>query len=270
MYCNTHINKLYIQKRLLRVGRYERWLSGRLILREGHHAMNFYVILDGEVEVFKTDQEKMNAAYNASQNKKPIDINIIEEDYDGSECSSTSSYTESDTHSSLAESESSIDSIDSDHIGEKEEIIIGKSEAHRSVSSNALALSSTEQEDIRERDAKLADMERAYRVTLGTQSSGDSFGELSFLNDGIHQSSILTKRTTEFLVISKDDYEEVMTTTQNTDVREKITYLRAMPLLNTLSVQMENLAHYCDLISYSPNSVVVCEGDNCDYVYFIR
>ena len=45
----------HVQKTILQMGRYERWHAGRVIVKEGQKPMNFYVILDGEVEVSQID-----------------------------------------------------------------------------------------------------------------------------------------------------------------------------------------------------------------------
>jgi CRP-like cAMP-binding protein len=42
------------------VAKYERWQMGRLVLREGHRALFFYVILDGECEIFAQNKDEIN------------------------------------------------------------------------------------------------------------------------------------------------------------------------------------------------------------------
>ena len=44
-------------------GRYDRWQIGRLIIREGHQPVYFFIILDGEVEVFGRNKDAYKAAY---------------------------------------------------------------------------------------------------------------------------------------------------------------------------------------------------------------
>ncbi|KAI8832706.1 hypothetical protein BC829DRAFT_88586 [Chytridium lagenaria] len=46
---------------LLRVGRYERWHAGRTIVKEGHIATNYYILLDGEIEVSRINRDLVEA-----------------------------------------------------------------------------------------------------------------------------------------------------------------------------------------------------------------
>ncbi|KAJ3326746.1 hypothetical protein HDU76_012680 [Blyttiomyces sp. JEL0837] len=209
----------HVQKKLLAVGRYERWHSGRLIVKEGHYAMNFYVLLDGEVEVFRIDKEGLEANYQSQLKNR----------------------TFAASHRHLADDGITVQDIDEE-----------------------------DEEDSTTEAEKMAEYERAYRVILGTQSSGESFGELAFINDGKRLASVSTKRTTEFLVIARDDFESVMTLAQDTDVREKMHIMKSIPMLKTLSATLGTLAHYCEIKIYPPNALVVCEGDVSEYIYFIH
>ncbi|KAI9332217.1 hypothetical protein BDR26DRAFT_869492 [Obelidium mucronatum] len=190
-----------IQKELLRVGRYERWHSERMIVGENQKGMFFYVILDGEIEMFKMDREGMD-----KDRKSRSQINLA------------------------ASSES-----------------VGNNEAAK----------------------RSDDYERQYRVALGTQTSGESFGELAFVS-GLRIASAITKRTTEFLLVERDDYLRIVQDTNDVHSREKLAHIKKIPLFKTLSANLETIALYCDLKSFPPDSVVVCEGDPCEYIFFQR
>jgi CRP-like cAMP-binding protein len=51
-----------VQKLLIKAGRFEKWGIGRTILREGHPAHCFYILLDGEMEVTIVDKAAVEAA----------------------------------------------------------------------------------------------------------------------------------------------------------------------------------------------------------------
>ncbi|KAI8850130.1 hypothetical protein BC829DRAFT_167927 [Chytridium lagenaria] len=121
-----------------------------------------------------------------------------------------------------------------------------------------------------ERKRVREELERVYTDVLGTQSSGESFGELAFINGNIRLASVTTKRTTEFLIIERHHFERVMSISQDTDIREKMAAMREVAIFKTLSVNLNNLARYVDVRSYPPNGLIVCEGDLCEYVYFVR
>ncbi|KAJ3100739.1 hypothetical protein HDU97_001966 [Phlyctochytrium planicorne] len=190
-----------VQKMLLKVGRYERWHAGRTIVKEGHIAMNYYILLDGEIEVSRVNRDLV------------------------------------DTHLQRFIEEG---------------IANGKSE---------------DEIDLKDITAEL---ERVYTDLLGTQSSGESFGELAFINGNIRLASVTTRRTTEFLIIERHHFERVMSMAQDTDIREKMLAMKEVAIFRTLSVNLNNLARYVDVRTYPPNGVVVCEGDLCEYIYFLR
>ncbi|KAJ3164888.1 hypothetical protein HK101_000339 [Irineochytrium annulatum] len=185
-----------VQKMILKLGRYERWHGNRTIIKEGHKPMNFYVILDGEVEI-------------ARINKDLVQQHLRKMGEDGQ----------------------------------------------------------LEGKDV---DAVKEELEKVYVDILGNQSSGESFGELAFINEDIRLATVRTKRTTEFLLLGREIYESITSIAQDTDIREKMTAMREMPMFRTLGVNLNNLAHYVDVKTYPPNAVIVCEGDLCEYVYFLR
>ncbi|KAJ3053394.1 hypothetical protein HDU99_007986, partial [Rhizoclosmatium hyalinum] len=189
-----------IQRELLKVGRYERWHSERMIVGENQKGMYFYVILDGEIEMFRMDREGM------TKDKR---------------------------------------------------------------SRSQLSISAVSSESIMNESKKTDDYERKYRIPLGSQTSGDSFGELAFVS-GLRITSAITKKTTEFLLIERDDYLRIVQDTNDTHLREKLSFLKRIPLFKTLSANIETIALYGDLKSYPPESVVICEGDPCEYLYFLR
>jgi hypothetical protein len=51
-----------VQKLFVKAARFERWGAGRTILREGHPAKFFYILLDGELAVTVVDKASLAAA----------------------------------------------------------------------------------------------------------------------------------------------------------------------------------------------------------------
>jgi CRP-like cAMP-binding protein len=49
-----------------------------------------------------------------------------------------------------------------------------------------------------------------------------------------------------------------------------LTIMKEIPILHTMSATIRQLAHYCEVLFYPPNSMILCEGDVCEYIYFIR
>ncbi|KAJ3411328.1 hypothetical protein HDV05_002392 [Chytridiales sp. JEL 0842] len=212
----------HIQRRLLKMGVYERWHSGRVIVKEGHKATNFYILLDGEVEISRIDYAGIAANHNGKNKHLRRNAPSASE-------------------------------------GKRDD---GNQNEQDLAKASVLELNLTEEEK--------AEYERAYRIVLGTQTSGDSFGELAFINDGRRVATVSTKRTTEFLVVNREDFEAILSMAQDRDIREKLAIMKEIPLFQTLSATIGQLAHYCEVLSYPPNSMLICEGDVCEYIYFIR
>ena len=78
-----------------------------------------------------------------------------------------------------------------------------------------------------------------------------------------------TVRTTEFLILDRDDYESIMTMAQDSDAKEKMSILKSLPLFKTLSASLATMTHYCEVKEYPPNSLVICEGDVAENLYFM-
>ncbi|KAI9206841.1 uncharacterized protein BJ171DRAFT_494953 [Polychytrium aggregatum] len=170
-----------IHRKLIEAGSYEKWGSSRTIVKEGHHAMYFYVILDGEIEV---------------------------------------SYVDYEGHEALA--------------------------------------------------SEGQDYSRAYIHILGHQVAGDSFGELSFVEQTPHATTAITQKPTEFLTISKEEYMDIMEMRQDPSGTEKLEIMQGIPLLCTLSLPMGPLAHYCEIQSFAPNTALIVEGTVPTRIYFLR
>ncbi|KAI8618416.1 hypothetical protein BC830DRAFT_1166189 [Chytriomyces sp. MP71] len=183
-----------IQKELLRVGVYERWHGGRIIVGESQRGMYWYVILEGDLEMFKTHHDKLEQ-----------DRILI----------------------------SSVDNLNG-------------SQTH------------------------IDQYSRQYRINVGNQSSGESFGELGFVNEGLRLASAATRRTTEFLIITKEDYLRIVLEKNDAVTKSKIAFLRKLPLLKTLSASLETVALYSEVRAFAPDSIVVAEGDICDNLLFLR
>jgi hypothetical protein len=62
-----------VQKMILSVARYEKWNMNRLLIREGHPAVNFYVLLDGAVEISIVDRVALAAAKSGLRARKSFD-----------------------------------------------------------------------------------------------------------------------------------------------------------------------------------------------------
>ncbi|KAJ3194801.1 Cyclic nucleotide-binding domain-containing protein 2 [Irineochytrium annulatum] len=189
-------HKPAVQRMLLAVGRYERWHAHRTIVREGHAAINFYIILDGEVEVSKVNRPLADAA---------------------------------------------LEKID------------------------ASATSAG-----RTREELVAETERLYTDVLGTQCSGEAFGEMGLAGKGeCRFATVTTRRMTEFLVVDGEAYQVIMAHTLDADIGDKVAALSRVDILKTLSCHVKRVVPYADLRRYANDEVVVKEGEVCNHLFFV-
>ncbi|KAI8620050.1 hypothetical protein BC830DRAFT_638552 [Chytriomyces sp. MP71] len=195
------------QKEFLRVGWYERWHSGRTVVRENQKGMYFYILLDGEVEIFKTERERLKSVGTLSRI--------------ASRAASRASLVENQNSD-----ENAINQVDSN--------------------------------------------ERRYRVHLGAQSSGESFGELALTQAGNRTSSASTIKTTEFFIIDKDDYLRIMKNSNMPDSSGRINFAASIPIFSTLSVPHQIVSIYTEFVTFTKGSVVIAEGDPCENLYFLK
>ncbi|KAJ3082913.1 Cyclic nucleotide-binding domain-containing protein 2, partial [Quaeritorhiza haematococci] len=222
-----------VQKSLLRIARYERWNMGRTIIKEGHKAYRFYVILDGEVEVLKIDRQALAAA---TSKKAPT--------------TATSGNGNKDQGDASGSQELAVAPPGDGGGGGQEATATGQT-------SNVVN-------------------ERAYTKVLGIQSSGESFGDLSFSTDGIRMASIQTRRTTEFLIVERDDFMSIMAEAATVlgagaDLIHAYEFLMAsVPLFKTLRIDSNLLPRFCELRTFPPNTPIIVEGDYVESIWFIR
>lgn len=74
------------------------------------------------------------------------------------------------------------------------------------------------QEEVKKREGEL---ERAYVRHLAFMHSGSAFGDIAFRTNGIRTSTVRTTRTSEMLLVEKEDYLQIM----NSEVRCATQYL---------------------------------------------
>lgn len=65
-------------------GRYERWGPGRTIIKEGHSALAFYIVLDGRVEIWKLARQAMEHYTKAMETEQKTFSEILEGSIDQS------------------------------------------------------------------------------------------------------------------------------------------------------------------------------------------
>ncbi|KAJ3123801.1 hypothetical protein HK098_001641 [Nowakowskiella sp. JEL0407] len=108
-------------------------------------------------------------------------------------------------------------------------------------------------------------------VDLGVLKAGESFGELALLNNVRRSATITTCEDTEFLVVHKSDFTEVLRSEAERDLDEKTKFLALIPLFKYLNKErtlgLALTAHTKEFVS---GQVLVAEGDVPTHVMMIR
>ncbi|KAI8806092.1 hypothetical protein BJ742DRAFT_818495 [Cladochytrium replicatum] len=108
-------------------------------------------------------------------------------------------------------------------------------------------------------------------LDLSVLRSGDSFGELALLNNVRRAATIITLEETEFLVVHRNDFAEVLRAEAERDLEDKISFLHSTPLFSYLSREkLTNLALTSHTREYPANQVLVTEGEIPQHVMLIR
>ncbi|KNC97581.1 uncharacterized protein SPPG_07053 [Spizellomyces punctatus DAOM BR117] len=275
MWCSTmkcmEKYPISVQRALLQAAHYTRWHTGRQILKEGHPARGFYIILDGDVEITKVDRAKLIAA-----RKKSVAIAGI------LRSRQPTTFT---SHPILADREQAKDEGVSSALASYEaklaELAARKSSARQSVmshdhgfltggetASDAGSDGSDDEEVVKVIREIEEELNKAYTVTVGHITSGDSFGEISFLTSSLRTTTYTTKRTCEFLTVSRKDYERVLSTYKESET-VKQDMLRTLPIFKTLNADMATLTHCCVMRKFDANKVVITQGVRSSSLYFI-
>jgi CRP-like cAMP-binding protein len=184
-------------------GRYNRWGLNRHVIKEGQPANSFYILLEGEVDIWKFDKE--GAALAKAKNKQLSNIKV-------------------------------------------------------------------KGEEVRRNLVAETQFEDAYKITIGKFRSGDSFGEVAFtqVKDKKRAATVTTSEICEFLVIDNSDAKSILKVQTDQSLAIKLDFIDKLPLLKSLRIDGKTLSFYCTLKNVAVDTCLMTEGENSDYMYFIR
>ncbi|KAI9094982.1 hypothetical protein DFS34DRAFT_628014 [Phlyctochytrium arcticum] len=278
-----------VQRELLRASTYTRWHTGRQLIKEGHPARFFYIILDGDVEISKVDHAKLKAArrksvalaaLRAAQKAQsvahiPPHDSLIETEQHNPPSAGDLSSESGAMQAALAAHNARVAELAAkrkSHAPKPRPLFLSQSEMHSPDEHEGSSTEETDSEEdeetrIMERQFE-EEMNKAYTVTIGHLTSGDSFGEISFLTGTNRITSFTTKRTSEFLSIPRRAFEQAIGRHKTAET-EKQELLVTQPLIQTLNADMATLNHCCIIRPFEANRVVVHQGMKSGNIYFI-
>ncbi|KAJ3209518.1 hypothetical protein HDU67_006146 [Dinochytrium kinnereticum] len=100
---------------------------------------------------------------------------------------------------------------------------------------------------------------------------GNGFGELALVNDQRRAATILTMTPCKLLRVEKSDYLRILRYVHHSDVKEKVLFLKKIPVLNLMSDQnLSSMANVMTLRQFTASALIIQQGDRMNEVCFIK
>lgn len=111
----------------------------------------------------------------------------------------------------------------------------------------------------------------SHLVQATVLEAGAAFGELALLNNQPRAATVKARSALTLAVLQKEDYDCVLKTTQDGQMREKVKFLRTFPLFaDWTQVALSKLTYYFLEIAYKKGDIVFSEGTPVDDVFFLK
>ena len=108
-------------------------------------------------------------------------------------------------------------------------------------------------------------------LTIAKLKDGSSFGELALIDNKPRMATIRCLRNTNFMVLSKNDYNSVLGVIERRDYQEKINFLKNIPILKVLTrTTLGKLTKQFEPRSCIKGAFLYQEGDPADAVYIVK
>ncbi|KAK3731514.1 hypothetical protein QZH41_008547 [Actinostola sp. cb2023] len=106
---------------------------------------------------------------------------------------------------------------------------------------------------------------------VGEMTEADSFGELALLHDIRRAATIICKETSEFLIVDKEDFNEVLRMSHQIEYEKKMYILTTTPAFDTWTInEIKQTVLHAKLQNFNPNTIIVgCKEAAQDFAYFI-
>ncbi|CAG9330359.1 unnamed protein product [Blepharisma stoltei] len=106
---------------------------------------------------------------------------------------------------------------------------------------------------------------------VGGINPGQAFGELSLISDKPRAATITAKEHCILAVLCKQDFKKVLGSIADRTLNERVAYLQSLPLFSAWTKQsLQKISYYFIELSVGKAQYVYKEGNNADYVYFVR
>ena len=101
--------------------------------------------------------------------------------------------------------------------------------------------------------------------------NGDFFGEVALLSNKPRSATVRCETFCCFAVLSRKDYKNILSSNIETSIRERIDFLKNLPIFKKLSpASLRNLSYFITETTYKKNQIVYTENSSIDNVYLIK
>lgn len=108
-------------------------------------------------------------------------------------------------------------------------------------------------------------------LTVAKLSDGSAFGELALLEQKPRMATIRCLKNTNFMVLSKSDYNHAIGAIERRTYAEKINFLKNIPIFSLVTrAFLGKLTYYFETKKCIKGSFLFKEGDPAEYVYIVK
>ena len=108
-------------------------------------------------------------------------------------------------------------------------------------------------------------------VQVANLESGAAFGELSLLSNYKRSATVKAKTSLAVAVLYKEEYNRILRSQHDGQLKEKVKFLRAFPMLAEWTQQaLSKLSYYFKELNLAKGEVLYKEGDEAVNVFFIK
>ena len=118
----------------------------------------------------------------------------------------------------------------------------------------------------------IEDPDTGTENVVATLYGGDSFGELALLQEGnTRAASIVAREDSEFLTIDRKDYNSILRDVNESQISEKVNFLREMNLFKNVAFStVQSVAYVLSTRDYPRNAIIARQGMECEDIYLVE
>ncbi|KAL4499140.1 hypothetical protein ABPG72_017042 [Tetrahymena utriculariae] len=140
----------------------------------------------------------------------------------------------------------------------KQEIIVNKKKHNKN--------NSHVNEDVQYQQMYFPDMNMVKVYT-----PGEAFGEIALMTKERRTASMVCKEDSHFMVLSKEGFEKILGSYQQSIVKQKVSFLKSFSFFEKVAnSQLMSFLHCFKIVAFTPKSIIYQENDPTNEIYLIK